>query len=270
MYESHLIYKFRQFDDNGLRVLIDKMLYCAKPSTLNDPLDCQSDIKQIFDRIKTDPKFACASRAIKAIEQTILADNGFESNIHLAQSNSTTELGVLSLSAAIDDPLMWAHYANGHKGFAIGFGVDFKLSSILQDNLDGRFAIKADKVVYDEKPPIESAITKFLFRVAQAPRQFETDESIRVAYLNNINHTLLKSKSLHWAYEREYRIVTNEYGPFQFKPRHVTEIVFGKKTEQRDITTLKNILSGEQWKHVRYKQAEFSPDSYQMHLVDVS
>ena len=48
---SELIYKYRKFDTNALRILASKELYFAAPETLNDPIDCQLSVPTLFDQV---------------------------------------------------------------------------------------------------------------------------------------------------------------------------------------------------------------------------
>ncbi len=85
---------------------------------------------------------------------------------HLAKSK-----GILCFSEDWRNPVLWAHYAEKHKGLCLGFDVPYK-------NLM--------KMNYEEK------------RVASP----KNNDALNLDFVNK----LLKTKFAHWEYEQEYRL----------------------------------------------------------------
>ena len=90
------------------------------------------------------------------------------------------DLGVLSLAENRESLLMWAHYADRHRGFLIGFERDGR---IIEDGLVFRFGIAA--MSYSHSRP--------------STREFH-DLSDEALYFR---------KSSEWSHEREWRMVTS-------------------------------------------------------------
>lgn len=104
---------------------------------------------------------------------------------------------------------MWSHYADGHRGFVIGFEID-------ESNY------KVEKVNYNG-----------LAQLSSFPRKFE---DIKPIFLNKIND---------WKYEEEYRIITEKQDYINIKIR---EIIFGAETSNDDkiiITKLAQLVNKE-------------------------
>jgi hypothetical protein len=109
-------------------------------------------------------------------------------------------LGVVSLSARPDNTLMWAHYANDHKGMCLEFDT-------------------TDKLFHGARPVAYSS---------NAPKY------ILDAHDANAEAFLL-SKEIKWAYEEEWRIVASSARRlYPFAPTALTRVIFGSKTSDHD------------------------------------
>ena len=91
-----------------------------------------------------------------------------------------SQLGVACFSENRDDMLLWAHYADGHRGFCLEF-----------DTSAQPFR-KAKKVVYSTEYP------SFNYFDLAIRKKFDAA-------------SMLATKSKHWEYEQEWRIV-NQFG----------------------------------------------------------
>jgi hypothetical protein len=154
-----LLYKFRSLDTDqqvefAADILLNHRLFAAAPRSFNDPFDCDAPycfdateaekIDRAIARIKKeDPSVGDDFARRLAPARYIAADtNG------LAQIRSLveTKLGVVSLAATIDSPLLWAHYASGHTGISI----EFRASDLQQLEFFG----SAFPVVYQVERPV--------------------------------------------------------------------------------------------------------------------
>jgi len=111
-----------------------------------------------------------------------------------------TKYGILSLTRSANNPLMWSHYSEGHKGFVIGFKVTHDFFSSKDVNL---VPVQFGNVIYTSTKPIHSFIDK-------------SDHVIKVgseiSYLPERLESLQRIflyKPLCWSYEEEVRIVRN-------------------------------------------------------------
>ena len=61
-------------------------------------------------------------------------------------------------------------------------------------------------------------------------------------------------KAESWQHEEEVRILRQHAGQVQFSPSELVEVVFGLSTSPENKVTIRRILSGAQWAHVRFRE----------------
>jgi hypothetical protein len=186
----HLLYHYQPFNERTAdrleRTLRDRTIYMSKPSAFNDPWDC----KPWFDaRAFDDPnerrqylQWLQRTTEVRPAEaQAMLADPrlmaaAFEA-IHLGHVRAIAETyRVYCLLPDATNLLLWAHYADSHKGIALEF--DARHPQIQW----------AYRVHYrDMYPPVH---------------MYEEDE--------NANLIPLFTKARVWEYEHEYRMISEE------------------------------------------------------------
>lgn len=88
---------------------------------------------------------------------------------------ASKEIGIISFSRNWYQPLMWAHYADSHKGLALGFEVP------------DRLLLKINYIEDRIKP--------------------ESDVDVSKSSMQSLVHQLLRTKHKEWSYEDEYRLV---------------------------------------------------------------
>jgi hypothetical protein len=114
---------------------------------------------------------------------------------------------VCSLSASEKDVRLWSHYANGHKGIAIEIDIEVENSELYE-------------VDYIE----------------------ELEELGNTILTGPKSDDILKTKSKHWDYEQEYRVITsNEFFSIEGK---ITGVLFGLRTPELMKQMLSNIIVG--------------------------
>ena len=135
---------------------------------------------------------------------------------HLAKS--INEFRILCLSEKYNDILMWSHYADKHRGFVLQFDTEVLLQS---------FSPRPQEIFY---PPEESY------------------PSIKDFNEKGCMNMFLITKSSHWAYEKEWRIlmhIEDEDNPeeegkvYRFEKGLITGIIFGcemKSPEKTEIS----------------------------------
>lgn len=108
-----LLYKYRSIKDFRFftDIILKKRLYAAPYLDLNDPMEGQYLYSQSGGSIDEDMR--------KLL-------NGEKEKVRIC-----------SLSRDPNNELMWAHYADGHKGVAIGVEVDRSTYQVRQINYDG-------------------------------------------------------------------------------------------------------------------------------------
>ncbi len=164
------------------------------------------------------------------------------------------KLGVLCLSSTGCSELLWAHYADGHKGFVLQFSSDDEF--FLPDPTDSETLSGAQPVIYgNDRPSLVEII----------------DEHNRL-------ELYFFRKSIAWAYEEEWRIVrpiakaddirNNDGEPvalFRFPPKALVAVILGHRATSALAQSIADALaSNGEYRHVKLLRAEFTKDSYQI------
>lgn len=134
-----------------------------------------------------------------------------------------------------DNLLMWAHYAQQHRGVVLGFRPNTAKDSMLA---------VTKPVRYTDKRPTFYGLLDDLIASGAAMNRDEQAE---------FRNALVYSKSSHWSYEEEVRIDIPHEVPvgepasfFKFDPNELTELYFGCRVDQafrREITLAARTLN---------------------------
>jgi hypothetical protein len=223
-------------------MFINRELYFAKPEELNDPFDCQLRL----------PDSIAEAKKIVEIDNTVTL------NLLIALIQKTNEIesifnnkGILSLSRTCRSVLMWTHYADEHKGLCIGFRQfgDIPISEGNNREVEICFC------KYYPKNPIREKLIKMITN-----NKLETLEELRDYCISIMPIT----KHSPWKYEREVRAVRKKSGVERFHPQEVVEIIFGARMSNEDKQTVLNMLSGEEWEHIKYSEMTQYRDSFRL------
>ncbi|MBI6121426.1 DUF2971 domain-containing protein [Salegentibacter maritimus] len=235
------IYKFRCWtDDNHKKAITKRELFLASPKDFNDPFDCR--IPNSFDLLDTKEKRKNYIDNIVSRNRETIAHLGYNPELEkirrLAELESNPDkfqnrdneglfksqdehLGIISFSERFDSTLMWAHYADNHKGFCLCFDEKRMRES-------GIFGM-GGKVNYSKEfPKID-------------PRKRGMEKAGIQTY----------TKSIDWSYEKEYRLA-NYFFPkkAEIKDRIINypkncliEIIIGMKMPKSDKEQIIEIAS---------------------------
>lgn len=272
---SERLYKYRKFDTNALRILTSKELYFAAPIKLNDPLDCQLPVLSLLDQVITSEPAGKSRDLLSKLREMKVTNRatGDVELMHRTFESFPLTTGVLSLSRNATDALLWSHYADGHRGFCIGFDASYFGSLIADWQQQG--LLGASDVSYVDTP-----LHRFRRLWLQKVREIEAIRSspagdkeaamsaFRESYARDVIVTALTTKSEDWAYEREYRAVMAEPGVVAFPPSALREIVFGLKSSEADQLTIRRLLDGPEWRDVRFRRPVCTANSFALELVN--
>lgn len=166
------------------RVLIQNQIYFRNREQLNDPHELRPQVvfegsdKQIRAYARRlwregSPQLSPAKRLLE--EATFArrlrnAPSTFEKTLH----ELLDRIGLLCLSESSEQPLLWAHYADGHRGVCVQF-----------DAAIGLFHV-AQQVTYTDDVPLVNRLTD------------SNEEILRKSMF---------TKGADWAYEREWRVI---------------------------------------------------------------
>lgn len=165
-------------------------------------------------------------------------------------------VGVLSLTEKRDDLLMWAHYADHHRGFVIGF--DSKHSFF-----DQRLNEKDD------------------FRHLRPVTYTETRPTVQFARDDELAAVLL-TKSSEWSYEREWRMLLplalqnkeisvqgNRIPLFEFPSDAVMEIIFGCRINEDTRKEIERFIFADlRYERARVFRAKLNKQYYRLDLLE--
>jgi hypothetical protein len=222
-YPVQCLYKYRSMASTGLNDIFEKRkVFLNNATKFNDPFECRPHLivdgssleRAAFLKELAKDRFPNADRAeimrLVRGKDAFLTDQG---KLRKAYSGFVATVGIYCLSEKKDDILMWAHYSDAHKGLCLEF----------EASTEGSLFWEAFKVVYQEEYPIVN-----MMRIGEA-------EEFRKALL---------TKSTHWAYEQERRVLKMENeggaGSYDFPPAALTGVIFGALMSSGDKETIRN------------------------------
>jgi hypothetical protein len=165
-------------------------------------------------------------------------------------------VGVLSLSEVPDNLLMWAHYTASHAGFVLGFDP--------QDPYFDRRRAPTDEF-------------RHLRRVAYR------DNRPQALMVDLEGTDLFLTKSIHWSYEREWRVLEPLVGakkviarkPFpiylcEYPVTALREITLGARMQDGMKSTITGYLHEPEFRHVLLRQATLDDRDFAVRLTEVA
>lgn len=187
-----MLYKYRSLDNYKfvVDIIVNSRLYAASYSDLNDPMEG-------YYRYR---------------------DGGISKGLLEKINGARNRLRLCSLSRNSENALMWAHYANGHRGFVVAADIDKKAHNLRRVQYDG---------------------PSFLRRAAE----YEDEETA----INVLCH-----KHEVWAYEEEERVFvsgTNYIGIT------LKEFILGSRMSTQDESLFKKLVDAHQ-PHVSVRRSE--------------
>ncbi|KGO93263.1 DUF2971 domain-containing protein [Flavobacterium subsaxonicum] len=193
------------------KILENNSLWFSNPQDFNDPFDCQivvdgnnneEEIKQLIRR--TVPPAVSDLQVAQLAKEATTIPGRWGKIINDSITNIIARNGVCCFAGNESNLLLWSHYSNAHKGVCLRF-----------DALkDPDFFVFPLPVNYQSEYPNYNHL---------GDRQ-------------DILKSLILTKSNHWKYEEEQRILkTNDVGLHQFKKPALVEITFGCRCTEEEI-----------------------------------
>lgn len=185
--------------------------------------------------------------------------------VNLFITNLITLTGILSLTKDPENLLMWAHYADCHRGIVIEFDGSHPFFNQSDNNI---YPTKIETNYSEERPKIEFQLGDF-------------NNSNR---LYNMFSQIYFTKSINWKYESEYRVVrrlddnTNsrlkdgngyDIHLFNLPSEIIKSIIIGNKTESKVVEKIKKILAEKKYNNVSLKRIELDNEKYLLHINSV-
>jgi hypothetical protein len=180
------------------------------------------------------------------IEQdTQSAERGACQNMKKKWSELVPQFRILSLSAINDNPLMWSHYSDSHRGVVL------ELQGI--NHLDSPWLI-AQPVTYQDSPPMAATKQEWIKSITGQKRLNHDKWQFYAPY------TLTKTTD--WEYEKEWRVVSfmrpgesGLYADYPFNPPEVRSVYLGCEISDEDSNDIISLLNYD-LSHVRAYRAK--------------
>ena len=252
------IYKYRDWKNEYHRkIILQQELFIPSPSTFNDPFD--SNIPLAFELLKEDKVLAekyftkivareypnlSKVEIIKKVK-SLLKENRFNDIEYLENHKkySIEELhkiqGTFCATAINDNILMWAHYANNHYGFCVGFD-----AKKLYPHFGSGGLVKYKKD-YPKISPLKEDDIERMFEQSFTKANF-------------------------WDYEIEYRLTKPGFVNqiLKLDKEIITEIIIGYKMNKSDRDDLIKIIELE-LTNVKIFEIKPKLNSFELEIVEM-
>lgn len=239
-------------------------LWLSDPARFNDPLDLKLEIKVltergpyedlerlrqvVFELLKDNQRVNAwfySPQLFKSIQDWSYARlMGDDVRLINDIQQCIAQFGVSCFTSDVNHPLMWSHYADHHAGY----GVQYELKELEMAELEP--SLTTEHVQYVSRLP-----QLCLSEVLLAPHQTLS--------------RMLATKSLHWAYENEWRLIKHGHKggyiamPFGLK---ITGLIAGEKMQPQDESLLRS--KAEEFGVPMYRMA--TKYGYELHLEAVN
>lgn len=253
MRTDHILYKYRAYSARSLEMLLRREVYFAPPDKLNDPYDCQLSIRDALREAVEKARRDSGSKLEQVLTKLQSIDHVYEK-----MESDVASLGVFSLSECSKIVLMWSYYAENHAGFCVGFR--FSKNFTTYRNEQGIIGIAA--AYYSTGNPF----VEFFEEIAQRESPLEW-----VDFWQSLLSRGMVVKAKAWEHEQEVRVLRKSLGVVSFDTTEIAEIVFGMNMPAPHRETIQRLLSGSEWRHVRFKEIRrASGFSVELHDVDLA
>lgn len=192
-------------------------LYFCRPTELNDAFDCQLNWRGSIQR-------ALASSTVDDARRKTLQLIGTA----LGASDLISKLGVCCFTDNAEDHLMWAHYADAHRGVCLMYEIPVDFAANKYPDGDFYF-VGSSSVSYGGNPFFDWLTTGDL---AGLP--------VHDAPVNAVTK-LITFKADSWAHEHEYRMLMSKPGRLQLEPQFLSQVIFGMNTSDEHKKKIRQI-----------------------------
>lgn len=250
-----VLYRYRSLAGNGMdrlrEIITQNLMYFSNPSAFNDPFDCrpvfslEGTAKEqeayflgVYSRqapyLDRAARRAEVRKVLKSSDKSPVRPKAVRNFADFYYANISGRVGLLCLTEAPDDILMWSHYADSHRGVCLGFAAD------------GASFHTALRVRYELARPVVN------------PIKHDPDEMLEMALL---------TKARHWEYEREWRVIRYRLGAgvYQHDPGELVEVVMGCQMEPETKDIVRELVAAHPAKP-RLLHAELGGDSFLVRL----
>jgi hypothetical protein len=190
----------------------------------------------------------------------------FKTIIETELNEARNRMFTFCLSEPNADILMWAHYADEHKGIVVGFttegwGTNEGWAATGNMGSNGFIRIKYQ----DERAQLSMDHIADIADSGKRKTAFEDAYTV---------------KSKHWEYEGEYRCFFNRDHPniipdsrgelhlLRIQPEQISEIIFGVRCSPEDRKRAREEAQKAGLTHVRFREASLNPKLFKIDITD--
>lgn len=257
------LYRYRTVDEQGYNIaaLIENEIWGTSANLFNDPLDTQ----MFFSPIRVKEKYMSFCQQVREIESQLLSTRKFLNGLEMEDKvyqivanreripsddvikglieNSYTKIVVdiktqsyiACFTENLYSSLMWAHYADSHKGFV----VEYRAIDLFPDVLPVRYSPER----------IDATDLVFYCLACKISSEFHLHSELKDVLLPT---KILTNKTMDWKYEKEWRIFKQDPPKLDFNKeykgghqvvfkRTPTAVYLGCRMERKHEETLCNI-----------------------------
>lgn len=276
--ETKRLYKYQAGREEQIISLLDSKVFFSERKALNDPLDCTPSIKwcdrkefeSMYESLLLSKStgldseaqdFLSNSRIIETLYDTYADPEHFGSFL----AHQSNFIGLLSLSETPANELMWSHYAMGHRGYCVGFELEYndELMFVPSDSFKECEA-RLLRVDYSRQPigfdySFYALAGMYLnsFRVRKGRLLTPNDVVEALSFrrfsgffFEHFSSIFFSRKTPPWSYEKEYRMVSlprgsSAIGLKKLRAREsIKEVTFGCRSSSELQQRIKKGLHG--------------------------
>lgn len=251
------IYKFGKIDEHLRENFLKNQIWFSSANEFNDPFDCKIPFK-IYESSPEFQKLVNKLQEWGAFNIDIEKDKFNPDDIKNAVMDSLQgvfeSMGIACFSLnekdkAIDKSLLlWSHYADSHKGVRLKF-------DILDDVL---YMFSLDKLMNP------------IINLRKVDYEIDFPDLNYMKNQLNFQIKLISTKSEHWDYENEVRILSTKPGPVQFKKEALSEITFGCNVNETDRNDIIKLIRSCNYPEIKFMKAMKCDDQFALKFEEIS
>ncbi len=236
----NFFYKYCKVTKSLKENIKNNQLWFNSPVNFNDPFDCKAYLnfgrtekkcKENFDKFNKAFKINHPPLHLRVWKRLLKRPNDFNlMNSYSAARNFEDWLGVTCFSENDNNPVMWSHYADSHKGIILEFNKG-----------EGGFLTKnLLPVRYFKNYPIINV------------SDYAEEQMISIVYQT------ICAKGIGWKFEKEWRAITVPGKTHhKFNRNELSGVIFGLNTRVKTKHEIYDLVNSAGYLDVKFKQAEF-------------
>lgn len=244
-----ILYKYKAYSSDALECILLNKIWLSKPEKFNDPFDC----KPHMGTLRTQKQLARVLRVVNKMlpesssrDHHITEGGAMEAfNLQLAGemwNRNILDFGIYSLTETNRNLMMWAHYADMHEGFAIGY----------------------DTAAWQNSERVKLGRVRYV----EDLRKYSYGDFLKSAERGLIIEEVAFEKSLDWSSENEWRLVVQGFsGRLVDSPLNPVEVIFGHRLSKNRRYALYQAFYHTN-PDIHFRVAEPSGSKFELEIMD--